>query len=167
MKNPATKNKLSAAQPMVSPSFTCSGWLRGVSLILFSIGFPFTPVCCDPSPAFAYTASWYSTASSKKEGTSGIWKVTAYCGCKICCGKTDGITASGRKETANHTVACNWLLFGTRIKIDDRIYTVEDRGAKSLFGTKSNPIKHIDIFFNTHQEARKFGVKYLPVEILK
>ena len=94
------------------------------------------------------------------------WKITAYDACVKCCGKTDGITASGKIASAHRTVACNWLPFGTRVKIDGKTYVVEDRGAKSLFGSKKNPIKHIDIFMRSHREAQLFGVKYLNVEVL-
>ena len=33
------------------------------------------------------------------------FEVTGYCPCKKCCVKEDGITASGVKATANHTIA--------------------------------------------------------------
>lgn len=103
-----------------------------------------------------------------------LWKITFYDACTKCCGKTDGITASGKKVRVNRTVACNWLPFGTRLLIDGRTYVVEDRGARSHFGdvySKRNPnpkkrIKHIDIYVSSHKEARKLGVRYLPVEIL-
>lgn len=101
-----------------------------------------------------------------------LWKITAYCCCYKCCNKSPfdpayGITASG-KRAAIGMVALNWLPFGTKIKIGNlpNIYTVADRGAKSLFGTKKNPIKHIDIFMPSHSQARAFGVRYLPVKIL-
>lgn len=95
------------------------------------------------------------------------WKITAYCPCKKCCGpQAKGITASGKKAQIG-MIALNWLPFGTRAKIKGKVYVVEDRGAKSLFGTKKNHIKHIDIFMNTHQEARNFGVQYLDVERIK
>ena len=94
------------------------------------------------------------------------WLITAYCPCKICYGKNaKGITASGKRAKVG-MAACNWLKFGTKVKIDGKVYVVEDRGAKSLFGDKNNHIKHIDIFFNTHNEAKQFGRQYLEVEIL-
>ena len=94
------------------------------------------------------------------------WKVTAYCACEKCCGKwSDGIFASGKKVYIGG-VAVNWLPFGTKLMIDGKEYIVEDRGAKSIFGSKVNPIKAVDIYFESHQEARQFGVKYLPVEVL-
>ena len=102
-----------------------------------------------------------------------LWKITYYDPCLQCCGKTDGIAASGRKATAGRTIALNWLPFGTKVKIDGNVYTVEDRGAESHFGTyyhRKGPkkkIKHIDIFVDNHKKARQLGVKYLPVEVLK
>jgi 3D (Asp-Asp-Asp) domain-containing protein len=96
-----------------------------------------------------------------------LWKITAYCSCVKCCGKSDGITASGKKVRFGY-VACNWLPFGTKVSISSLgDFTVQDRGARSLFGSKSNHIKHLDIYFPTHKEALKFGVKYLEVTILK
>lgn len=84
----------------------------------------------------------------------GKYKLTAYCACSKCCGKSNGITASGTKATQGRTVACNSLAIGTKININGHDYVVEDRGTS-----------HIDIFFNSHQEALKFGVKYAEVFI--
>jgi 3D (Asp-Asp-Asp) domain-containing protein len=63
-------------------------------------------------------------------------------------------------------VACNWLPFGTKVLIGSKLYTVEDRGAKSIFGTKNDHKKAIDIYFESHEEALEFGVQRLKVEIL-
>ena len=94
------------------------------------------------------------------------WKITHYSASFEECGKTDGITASGKKAKPNHTCACNWLPFGTRLKIGNEIYVVEDHGARSLFGSKKKHIKHIDIFCTTHSEAVRRGVFYAPVQII-
>lgn len=99
------------------------------------------------------------------------FKITAYDNCKLCTGKdvnhpAYGITASGKRADRGF-VACNWLPFGTKLKIDGKIYTVWDRGAKSLFGTKAKPIKHIDIWMSSHKAALQYGVKYMPVKIVK
>lgn len=100
----------------------------------------------------------------KENLTVDEWKITAYCSCVKCCGKSDGITASGKPAKSGY-VACNWLKFGTRLIIDGNSYTVQDRGAKSLFGSKKNKIKHIDIWMASHKAALQYGVKYKKVTI--
>ena len=89
------------------------------------------------------------------------FKVTGYCPCIQCCGKTDGITASGVKATANHTIAApSKYAFGTRIRLDGYgTFVVEDRGG----AIKDN---RLDRFFNTHQEALNWGVKYCNGTVL-
>lgn len=85
----------------------------------------------------------------------GTFKLTAYCSCSKCCGKSDGITASGTKAKANHTVAADSSIpFGTELYINGNTYIVEDRGVKGNV---------VDIFFNSHEEAQNFGVKYAKV----
>jgi 3D (Asp-Asp-Asp) domain-containing protein len=84
----------------------------------------------------------------------GTYKLTAYCACSKCCGKSDGITASGVKAQAGRTVAAKNLSFGTELMINGEIYTVEDRGVGSGV---------VDIFFDSHSEALDFGVKYAKV----
>jgi len=93
-----------------------------------------------------------------------IWKITAYCSCTKCCGKSDGITASGKKAKYGY-VACNWLPFGKVVAIKGLgEFVVMDRGAKSQFGSPANHIKHLDIWFPTHKQAKQFGVQYREVE---
>lgn len=87
----------------------------------------------------------------------GVYKLTAYCGCSKCCGKSTGITASGTKAKANHTIAApKNFAFGTKIEIDGNIYVVEDRGG-AIKGNK------IDVYFSSHSEALNFGVKYKEI----
>ena len=98
-------------------------------------------------------------------GAVEVWKITAYCACKKCCGKSDGITASGKNAVYGY-VACNWLPFGTTVAIDGiGEFTVQDRGAKSQFGDDKNHIKHLDVYMPTHEQARQFGVLYRKVYI--
>lgn len=111
---------------------------------------------------FLLLAGHVLAAEPKKD----LWLITAYCSCLSCCGKSDGITASGKKARPGY-IALNWVPFRTRVSISGLgVYEVQDRGARSLFGTKKNPIKHIDIFFNTHAEALRFGKQYREVKIL-
>lgn len=91
---------------------------------------------------------------------------SAYCPCEICCGKTDGRTASGKMATAWHTVAAGkGYPIGTIIYIpalsdkpNGGWFEVEDRG-----GAISN--EKMDVFFNTHEEAIQFGRKSLDAYI--
>ena len=99
-----------------------------------------------------------TTASSNASGQ--IYKITAYCSCAKCCGKTNGITAMGTKATAGRTVAASSKFsFGTKLNINGHVYTVEDRGG-AINGNK------IDLYVNSHVEALAWGVRYLPVSVV-
>ena len=78
----------------------------------------------------------------------GRYYITGYDICVACCGKTDGITASGVKAEVGRTVAApSSFAFGTRLLIDgigERI--VEDRGG-AIKGNK------IDVLCNNHAEC--------------
>ena len=90
--------------------------------------------------------------------------VTAYCPCTHCCGpKAQGITASGRPVSANggkFVAADRDLPFGTLLVIpgynNDRPTEVLDRGG-AIRGDR------LDVFFPTHEEARRWGVRRLVV----
>ena len=92
----------------------------------------------------------------------GTFKLTAYCPCYKCCGKTDGITSSGTRATQGRTIAVdkNIIPIGTKVVINGNTYTAEDTGG----AIKGN---RIDIYFNNHQEALNFGVQYKEVFIYK
>lgn len=77
---------------------------------------------------------------------------TAYCPCEKCCGKTDGITSIGVKAEENRTVAADpkVLPYGTEILCGMGEFVVEDCGG----AIKGN---RVDFFFDTHEEALKFG----------
>ena len=89
------------------------------------------------------------------------YKITAYCSCSKCCGKSTGRTASGTTATAGRTVAAPAnFAFGTKLNIGGHIYTVEDRGG-AIKGNK------IDIYVSSHSEALQWGVRYLPVNVVQ
>lgn len=92
----------------------------------------------------------------------GEYKLTAYCACKKCCGKTDGITASGIRAKEGVTIAADTriLPFGTKVIIDDNEYTVQDKGG----AIKGN---RIDVYFDSHQDALEFGVQYKEIFTMK
>lgn len=102
---------------------------------------------------------------SKKETIT--FNVTAYCSCSKCCGvKSDpkyiGLTASGNYAKEGITIAADTdiLPMGTRVYIEgigERV--VQDTGS-AINGYD------IDLYFNSHEEAKIFGVKQLEVEII-
>ena len=95
---------------------------------------------------------------------------TAYCFCSKCCGKSNGMTASGAEAQAGVTVAMpKGYSFGTKLLIKDtngnllnngKSYIVQDRGG-AIKGNK------IDIFFNSHAEALKFGKKTVYLKVVE
>lgn len=110
----------------------------------------------------------------RKKELVGNFKLTGYCACKKCTPGT-GITYSGKKVRANHTVAADLkiLPIGTYIYIEgtdgknvtnyNGVYQVEDKGG----GVKN---KHIDIYQPTHELASlvtQSGKIYANVYILE
>jgi len=92
------------------------------------------------------------TETHAPEHTEITVTATAYCPCEKCCGKSDGVTATGTKATAGRTIAVDpsVIPYGTEVIINGHTYIAEDCGG----AVKGNSI---DIFFNTHEEARQFG----------
>ncbi len=89
----------------------------------------------------------------------GIFKLTAYCPCRICTGiYGKGITSTGTRATANRTIAVDprVIPYGSSVEINGKNYIAEDSGSA---------IKKykIDIFFNSHSDALRFGVRYSEV----
>ena len=104
----------------------------------------------------------YTTAVAEREYIEVKATLTAYCPCMKCCGKSDGITASGTQATAGRTVAVDTRLipYGTEISIDGKTYIAEDCGGKVKGYT-------IDVFFDSHEEALNFGRQTKTVKIYK
>ena len=101
------------------------------------------------------------TVRSLSGSKVGIYKVTAYCACSKCCGKSTGRTASGTRATAGRTVAASRRFsFGTKLLINGKVYVVEDRGG-AIQGNR------IDVYMTSHSKALAWGVKYLPVQVIK
>mgnify|MGYP000915210846 CR=1 FL=1 len=91
------------------------------------------------------------------------FEATAYCACPKCCGKwAGGITASGTKATAKRTIAVdsNLIPLGSKVEIEGLgTYIAEDTGS-AIKG------KIIDIYFDTHEEALKFGKQKVNIRII-
>jgi 3D (Asp-Asp-Asp) domain-containing protein len=93
---------------------------------------------------------------------SFVVNASAYTAAADECGKSDGITASGKKVQANHTLACpKQYQMGTKIEIDGMgTYVCEDRGG----AIKAN---HFDIYMPTKQEAFAFGRRNLIAMVVE
>ena len=79
--------------------------------------------------------------------------LTAYCACSECCGKEDGITATGTVAQEGVTIAVDpdVIPLGAWVEINGHQYHAEDTG-----GFCGN---HVDIYFESHDEACKFGLQ--------
>lgn len=120
----------------------------------------------DDSAAVLASSSLPAIGSQEKV----IWmEVTAYCGCKKCCGPhAQGLTASGKPITYNdgHFVAADKKIFkfGAKLLVpgyaDGQPVEVIDRGG----AIRGN---HIDVFFPTHEQAREWGRRWVAVTVLE
>ena len=80
--------------------------------------------------------------------------VTHYCACTLCCGENAaGITASGKRVSQGMVAMSSHYPFGTQIKINGVMYTVEDRGGSGI----ENDIHRVDIYVPDHNEALRLG----------
>lgn len=96
-----------------------------------------------------------STSSTGSKTYMGNYKLTFYAG--------DSTTASGRTPRVNHTIAADTSILPMYSKVYIEgwgTYTVEDRGG-AIKG------KRIDIFVANNSIARKYGVKYANVYLVK
>ncbi len=107
------------------------------------------------------TTTTTTKATTTQEVTYlGTFKVTGYCSCEKCCGSSSGYTSSGTKATEGRTIAASSdYAFGTQLMFNGTVYTVEDRG-----GSVSDNV--IDLYFDTHEEAVSWGVRYCEVYLV-
>ena len=96
----------------------------------------------------------------------GEFKLTYYCPCVLCCGKEDGITASGTVATEGRTIAVDpsVIPYGSRLKVvfedgSEAVYVAEDCGGS----IKNN---RIDIFVSSHSKALELGTNHGSVYLL-
>lgn len=95
----------------------------------------------------------------------GEFTLTAYCPCMKCCGKTDGITATGTTAAEGRTIAVDprVIPYGSAVTLyfvdgTSHTYTAEDCGG----AIKGN---RLDIYFDDHQAALQFGVQSAMVYV--
>ena len=96
----------------------------------------------------------------------GEFRITHYCPCVECCGKDDGITATGTVATEGRTIAVDpdVIPYGSRVAIyyDDGClghYIAEDCGG-AIDGLEA------DVFIADHDRAWSLGAKSGSVYIV-
>jgi len=91
-------------------------------------------------------------------------EVTAYCSCKVCCGKNSpeigghGLTRSGHTPIEGLTAACDPARLGAWVDVPSvGLRLCEDTGSAVLGSA-------VDVYIAEHGRARRFGRKALRVE---
>ena len=127
------------------------------------------PICITGA-VYAKAGGRITLLSATAPGQSGEWqtvpmRVTAYCPCEKCCGKySNGQTACGHKIRPGDAfvAADKEYSFGTEIIIpgyeNAEPVKVLDRGG-AIRGNR------LDVFFASHEDALKWGVKHLDVKV--
>lgn len=95
-----------------------------------------------------------STKKESKKVNLGTFKVYAY--------SSGGITASGARTKANHTVAVDpkVIPLGSKIMVNGKVYKAEDTGG-AIKGKK------LDIYMPSESACRNWGVRNCTVYLLK
>ena len=90
----------------------------------------------------------------------GNYKITGYNPwCSHCCGKSDGVTASGTQAKVGRTIAAKGFSFGTKLYIEGYgVYVVEDTG-----GFASNTI---DMAADSHEACYALTRSNVPVYVV-
>ena len=95
-------------------------------------------------------------------GYCGEFEITYYDDCELCCGKNDGITASGEKVQEGVTVAADTSIIpmGSKIYIEGIGWrTVQDRGG-AIKGNK------LDIYVPSHDSPMPYNKQKLNVWVV-
>ena len=92
----------------------------------------------------------------------GVFDLTYYCACEICCDVETGITATGTPVVEGRTIAVDpsVIPYGTQVIINGHVFTAEDCGG----AVRGN---HIDIYVNDHQTALELGRNQAEVYLVK
>jgi len=154
---------------------TCTKRLSTAVLIILVIS-AFVYVCCSKGGgrlillSSALRPVETANPDNLPESAIQVWetvpmRVTAYCPCSICCGQyADGITASGHKIQHGDAFAAAGpeYSFGTEMIIPGynggKAVRILDRGGL-ISGNR------LDVFFDSHQQALEWGVRYLQVKV--
>lgn len=105
----------------------------------------------------------------------GVYTLTAYCGCEKCCGKKTRpvdengnaiVKGAGGVELVEGIHCASPLPLGTVVEIEGLgAYEVQDRTAQFIVDRYDGKI--IDIYFENHEDAQKFGKQTARVKEVK
>lgn len=111
----------------------------------------------------AYSSALGANAAVKANGANlGTFKLTFYCPCAKCCGKSDGITSSGTRAAEGRTIAVDprVIPMGSKVYIEGYgDFIAEDVGG----AIKS---KKIDVFVDSHARCYQLGVASATVYLM-
>lgn len=149
---------------------------KSIILAFFLIGIIILSISCErpartyvpeptatPVPVYTSTptAKSISRGHTEKHYKWITFKATAYCPCVICCGKSDGITKSGVKAVEGITIASDASILPLKT-----IVYIEGVGTRIVQDTGVYG-QHIDLYFDSHQDALNFGEKTLKIRIIE
>lgn len=102
-----------------------------------------------------------------KKTNAEEWIITSYCSCYHCTSKHPNDKAYGITASGKHVKYGMCAVDRRIIPLDSKIY-IEGLGIFSAEDTGGAIRGHrIDVYCSTHEQAKKFGVKRLNVEVLK
>lgn len=107
-------------------------------------------------PTFSKTE--LKIGSGERKVYIGTFKLTFYCHCSQCCGKSDGITASGARVQEGVTIAVN----PSEIPLGTSVY-IEGFGKRIAQDTGGFGSNTIDVYVSSHSRAYELGVQYKKV----
>lgn len=129
-----------------------------MTTILPSVTLPPDPVIPEPEE------------SAPEKVCLGEYRITAYCACEKCCGewaknRPGGIVVGAAGIELVAGVSCaSPLSFGTVVEVEGLgTYIVQDRTASWVAEKYDNKV--IDIYFDSHEAACEFGLKFANVYV--
>jgi len=142
--------------------------LSGNKLVLLSTATSYPGSVSAPSPKtviFEPAQNGEAEVGEVSEWRTVRMRVTAYCACRRCCGRhANGRTASNHRiRRGDVFVAADKMYrFGTEMVIpgynNAQAVKVLDRG-RVIKGSR------LDVFIPSHRRARKWGVRYMDVQV--
>lgn len=90
----------------------------------------------------------------------GKYRITFYCPCYTCNGRSDGLTAIGTHLTVGDSIAVN----PSEIPLGSKVY-IEGIGWRTAVDTGAFGSNTIDVLVGSHSEAYRLGVQYRNVYV--